>query len=621
MEHNPFIALLLITLLALVIPLLLGRFGSLQLPIVVGEIVAGVIIGSSGFNLVEPSATLDFLAEFGFAFLMFLSGLEVDFTLLLRGTRGGTWREKLTRPLATGTFILVLTLSLAIAITSVLAQFGILQSPILMGLILSTTSMGIVAPVLKERHLLGKQYGQVLLVAATLADFVTLLLLTVVIAVRSQGLTFDLLLLPVLLVAFVLVVRIGQSVVRIKWLNGLVDSLPHATAQIKVRGALALLVAFVVLAEALGAELILGAFLAGAIAKLISDRGTVDVHDKLDAIGYGFFIPIFFIMVGVNLHISSIVESPDAILLIPLLIAAAFIVKVIPSLVFRLQYSWRETLAGGFLLSSRLSLIIAASAIALEIGAITAAVEADIIIIATVTCVISPLIFNSLFKAKDEKARHGVIIIGSDQMTELVARRLYEHRYRDITIVSRNRARLHEFQLMGTSIINGHPGEIETLRSAGAETAESLLVLTQDPLLTFAVCSMAQETFGIPNIVAGVAEISTIQQLQHMDVRVVQPALATAMALEGALRFPTAFDVLTHQSGEDVEIAEVILRNRQFTGIPLHQISLPGNAVLLSVKREHIVIVPNGDTVLSEGDHIALLGSPESIADAVLCFS
>src|SRR5690606_23506262 len=108
-----------------------------------------------------------------------------------------------------------------------------------MALILSTTSLGIVAPVLKERRLMGNDYGQSLLIAASLADFATLLLLTVVIAVRSRGFTLDLLLIPALLLIFILVARAAKVFSRFRRLRRVLNELSHATAQIQVRGAFA----------------------------------------------------------------------------------------------------------------------------------------------------------------------------------------------------------------------------------------------------------------------------------------------------------------------------------------------------------------------------------------------
>ena len=364
MDHNPYSALLLITVLAVVVPILTSRIRRLRLPIVVGEIFAGVIIGHSGFNLVDSSPILQFLAEFGFAYLMFLSGLEVDFNLLLP-TRGNSakhawWKQ----PLPVAFILLTGTLGLALLGAYALSLLDGVQNPLLMALILSTTSLGVVVPVLKEREILDSRYGQYLLVAASIADFVTLLLLTIVIAINSQGLTLDLLLIPALLSLFVLAARIGQRFTEAAFLRRILSDLSSATAQIRVRGAFALMVSWVVLAEALGVELILGAFLAGAIASLIAGSTDVESREKLDAIGYGFFIPIFFIMVGVEFDLSALIESPSALLLIPVLVVLAALVKVIPASIFRFQFPWRASLAAGFLLSARLSLIIAAASIA-----------------------------------------------------------------------------------------------------------------------------------------------------------------------------------------------------------------------------------------------------------------
>jgi Kef-type K+ transport system membrane component KefB len=216
-EHNPFVALLLITGLALIVPILASRVRRITLPIVVGEIVAGIIIGRSGLNLIEGSPTLDFLAEFGFTYLMFLSGLEVDFDLLIPGSRRQAFNPR--RPLPMALLIFIGTLSLALGASLVLRNMGLVGSPLLMGLILSTTSLGVVVPVLKERKLTGTDFGQVMLVAASVADFATLLLLTLVIAIRSEGLTLDLLLIPVLLVAFILAVRLVQRYGRARILQ------------------------------------------------------------------------------------------------------------------------------------------------------------------------------------------------------------------------------------------------------------------------------------------------------------------------------------------------------------------------------------------------------------------
>lgn len=615
--HNPFVALLIITGLALVVPFILSQFRSIQLPIVVGEILAGVIIGRSGFDLVATSEILDFLAEFGFAYLMFLSGLEVDFSLITQMPEvGSSPREMVGQPLPMAVLILLATLTLGMLCALGFQTFDMVQSPFLMGLILSTTSLGVVAPVLKEKRLLGSRYGQSLLMAATLADFVTLVLLTIVIAVRSRGLTLDLLLIPVLLLLFVLAARIGQRFARMGWLQQAVQELSHATAQIQVRGAFALMVTWVVLAEAFGVEVILGAFLAGAIANLVGGPTSEPNQEKLDAVGYGFFIPIFFIMVGARLDLSTIITSPSALVLVPALLAASFLVKILPALILRTSFSWRDTLAGGLLLSARLSLIIAASEIALEIGVITQAVESDIVVVAILTTTFAPLLFNRIYRAQEVEERKGLIIVGADQMAELLSRRIKPHIAGPIRVIGDAATRNEDFRDAGFEMISGAGARESALREAGAEQAEALVIMNGDSGDTVHTARLAREVFGIPTVVVGISDVQMIPQLSRLGVRVVQPAIATAMAYEGALRFPTAFDVLIDET-DDVEIGETVLYNRAYVGRSLGRLRLPGNALILSIKRDHTVMVPHGATVLQYGDAIAMIGSPESVQAAI----
>lgn len=610
MESNPFIALLLITGLALIVPIILGRFRRLQLPIVVGEIFAGILIGRSGLNLVAESPTLQFLAEFGFAFLMFLSGLEIDFSIILtsRSDRDETFWK---RPLPFAVLMLLCTLTLSTIASIFLFQRGLVDDIVLVALILSTTSLGIVVPVLKENRLFSEEYGQFLLVSATVADFATLLLLTVDIAIQSSGLTLDLLLMPALLVLFVLSARFVNRIASRPIIQRALNEVSSATSQIRVRGAFALMVAWVVLAETLGVELILGAFLAGAIAGLLS-QDNENAREKLDAIGYGFFVPIFFIMVGVELDLGVFTESPEALLLIPLLVLIAFAVKIIPALLLRVKFNWRDSLAGGFLLSSRLSLIIAASSIALSIGAISEALNADVILLAVITASLAPFGFNQLFINQEEEGRSGTLIYGDDRIAEMLARNLLAHGEK-VTLLCASPERSEELERAGLTTLSGYPTCEEALLAAQPHTVQALVDLTTNPDDTLALCTLARETYGIPTVVSRIGDVDLIPKLTELGVKVVQPALATIMALEGALRFPTAFDVLM-AADEDIEVVEVVLTNRFLDNVPISRLNLPGNTLVLSIQRNQSVLVPQGDTRLRLGDHVGLIGNPESLS-------
>ncbi|NIM94775.1 MAG: hypothetical protein GTO18_13825, partial [Anaerolineales bacterium] len=438
---------------------------------------------------------------------------------------------------------------------------------------------------------------------------------TVVIAVQSSGVTLDLLLIPVLLLLFLLAVRSGPIFARIPILQRVVEELSSATAQIRVRGALALMVAWVVLAEALGVELILGAFLAGIIAGLLTGPDDANAREKLDAIGYGFFIPIFFIMVGVNFNLTALLESGRALLLLPLLVIIGFAVKVVPGLLYRINFSWREALSSGILQSARLSLIIAASAIALSIGAISEAFNAAIILLAIITVTLAPLIFHWIFPGITEERRLGIIIIGKDQLAEFLAERLSTSG-EPLAVICPDESRIEAFQQLGVNIVSRCPDLPDAMTQAGAETARALVDLTSSSEETMEVCRTGREHFDIPLVVSRISDVELIPNLQGMGVKVVQPALATAMALEGALRYPTAFDVLAHQT-EQVNVGEVNMTNKSLDGVALRKIRLPGDALILSLHRDQSVVVPDGDVVLQYGDRLGLIGSPDAVEQAM----
>ena len=614
-EHTAFFSLLLITLLAVIVPVVLSRLHIVRLPIVVGEILAGIVIGQSGFNLVQKTPTLDFLAEFGFTFLMFLSGLEVSFGMLSHSLRDGKKRFHAGGPIPLAFLNFGFTLLLATAIGFALKHFGMTRNGILMGLILSTTSLGIVVPILKERGMNATPYGQLVLVSSLLSDFATLLLLSLTIGVISHGFGFEILFFLVLLAAFLAAARLGQWAKRIPGLLRMIDELSHATGQLRVRGAFALMVILVALAQALGVELILGAFLAGAITSLLGGDDKTPLREKLDAIGYGFFVPIFFIMVGANFDLRALLSSSSALLLVPILIVAAYVVKFLPALVFLPANGWRKTFAAGALLSSRLSLIIAASAIALKLELVSPATNSAIILLAIVTCTVSPVLFNKILPAKGSAAqRGGVIILGTDQLAMLLGQRL-KQAGEEVILLGRDQEQLRGLSTIGMRAVLGEASDREVLRKANIAEARGLIAVTGSPELNLAVCKIAREEFNVPVIIARAEDPATIAELNQLNVKVVQPAMAVALALEGALHFPAAFGMMMNQD-DNVSMVDIPLRNAELAGRPLRRIKLAGDALVVGVHRGNQVLVPHGDTVLRQRDTLVVVGNPEALREA-----
>lgn len=612
-QESPFVPLLIITLLALLVPVFSSRMRIVRLPIVVGEILAGIIIGKSGFDLVQPSTTLKFLGEFGFTFLMFLSGLEVNFETLYAPTRGINKRPRWQNPVPLSTISFLLSLLLSAIFMLGLSAVTLTENPLLIGLILSTSSLGIVMPVLKEHGQTSNTYGQTLIITALISDFTTLLLLSTAIAFLSHGLSPDLLLFMVLLGFFVMMAKISRWANRIPLLAGITEELAHATAQIRVRGAFALMVIWVVLAEALGLEVILGAFLAGAIMSMNRQGKESQLRMKLDAIGYGFFIPIFFITVGAEFDLGSLMASRSSSFLVIALIISAYLIKLLPGLLFSVRFSWRQSIAAGTLLSSRLSLIIAVSAITLELGLISEATNAALIVVAIVTCTFSPFIFSRLLPHKPEAARKGVIILGTDQLATLLGFRLRQTGD-SVTYIDRDASELDGLKRDGFTCVSGDPRDENVWDRAGANNARALIAVTRAPKSLLVACQLAQERFGIPTIIARADNPQLVSALQSMNVRVVQPAMAVALALEGALHFPAAFNVLM-EKGDNVEVLDVPLQNPVCFGQTLRHLRLPGDALVLGIQRQGEVVVPHGDTVLRRNDLLMLVGSPESLEE------
>ncbi len=604
-----FLPLLIVTLLAFFIPIALSRFRAV--PIVVGEILAGIIIGPSLLGWIPPNEhTLELLAEIGFAFLMFLSGLEIDFTFLKAAP--AKKRRPLENPVILGGLTFTLTLLLAFFVSLGFFRAGFLPDPWMMTLILSTTSLGIVVPVLKERHMLASRLGQNLLVAALLADFLTMFLITVYVTIHVSGLSFDILLVTVLFVPLAFVYLLTNKDWKSSRLWRVLEDLSDATAQIKVRGAFALMMAFVVLAETLGVELILGAFLGGLVASLLSASGGESLRHKLDAVGYGFFIPLFFIDVGVQFDLNAFLSDRRAWLLFPLMLTSAFLIKLLAALVFRSGFSWKETLAGGFLLSARLSLIVAASSIGLRLGVISEAVNASIVLTAALTATISPLAFNLLLPDVSRRKRTVTVIFGSSDMALQVGRYLQAHGD-EIRFFVPRQEQCHRITNAGFAVcLPVSPAFSETIESLEKDIhVQTLLALDEDDEANLQVCRQAR-LHGVGNIIAFANNPARLREYRDADVRVTTAALFRPALLGLMARNPAIFDLLTATT-DDKDMREIPLENPALDGKRVSEIPWPEDVLILAIRREGELIVPHGHTRLARHDCISLLGRLDSL--------
>ncbi len=294
--------LFLVVLVAAAAPLALGFAPRLRLPSVVLELVAGIVLGPAVLGWVEVDLPVQILSLIGLAFLLFLSGLEID----VRTLRGALLRGAVLGYLV--------TLAIGVPVGLAMDAAGWVRSPVIIVIALSATSLGLIVPVLKDAGQTDGTVGQSAILAATVADFSAIVLLSLLFS-ASDGSTSSRLL---LLGGFVLLVAVTGLVVsragKVMRLGDVLVRLQDTTAEIRVRFAVVLLVAFTVLAERAGLESILGAFLAGVVVGMV-DRDSAShpsFRTKLEAIGFGFLIPVFFVSSGANLDLQGLLDQPSA---------------------------------------------------------------------------------------------------------------------------------------------------------------------------------------------------------------------------------------------------------------------------------------------------------------------
>jgi Kef-type K+ transport system membrane component KefB len=361
--------LLIVVAVAFAAPLALGFFPMVRLPSVVLEIVAGIVIGPSVLGIVEIDESISVISVIGLAFLLFLAGLEIDFDKL----RGRVLRLTLAG--------FVLSFAIALVVALLLKATGLIETPLLIAIILCATSLGVLIPVLKDAGQISSTFGQLIVAAGTIADFGAVILLSIFFS-GEGGVGATLLLIGSLVVLAVVVFIAVKTAERSSLLRDDLVRLQDTTSQIRVRGAVVLLVGFAAIADSLGLETILGAFMAGAILSLL-DRDEAMTHPqfrlKLEAMGFGIFIPVFFVASGVNYDVDALLSSASNVLMVPIFLAALVAARGLPALLYRNLLDARHTAIAGLMQATSLPFIVAAVAIGEDLDLIGAAEGAALI--------------------------------------------------------------------------------------------------------------------------------------------------------------------------------------------------------------------------------------------------
>ena len=375
-DTESFLVIVTVAALAAFLAALVGS--RLVVPVVVIEIVAGIVVGPEVLDLAESDEFIDFFSNLGLGMLFFFAGYEIDFERI----RGA--------PLRLGVLGWFMSLALAYALGGVLELSGLVLSLLFTGSAMATTAIGTLIPILTDAGELRTRFGTYLLGAGAVGEFGPILLITLVFSTKSAAANAAILLAFIILAvgtAFAAVGGAGRG-----W--PLIERTLETSGQLAIRIAVVLVFALGALASSLGLDLLLGGFVAGVIVRLALKGHEVRVFEsKLTAVGYGFFIPFFFITSGLEFDLSALTDDPIRLLELPLFLALFLVVRGVPALVlYRRELDHTDRLALAVFSSTQLPLVVAITTIAIEEGHMRAATAASLVGAAILSTMIFPLL-------------------------------------------------------------------------------------------------------------------------------------------------------------------------------------------------------------------------------------
>ncbi len=613
-----FYPLLIVAFLAFSIPILLSFLRLGRIPTVIVEIFMGYLVGKFIFPLFPDLnvETLEFLALSGFMFLMFLGGLEIDVTGIMQSfPRNSITPEKFLRnPLLFGLLSFLISLGLSVLLAGLLSNFIEIHNTWYFALIMVTTSVGIILPVLKGQNVLNTRFGQMVITTAAIADILSIILFSFTAFILKQGFKPRLLLILGLFFLFYLLYLLGQKLTKKKLIKQIGHQLSHASSQIQIRGTLFLILLFIVIAQFIGTEvMLLGAFLAGLLISVFMNRNRSILLIKLDGMAYGFFIPIFFIMVGANFDDKALLEMGNSpIVFLILLLLSMFLIKILPGMLWGKMFGRRKALAGGFLMSSRLSLIIAASKIGLDFGIITPGINAAFVLMAVLTCLISPLLFNHLHPANILQGdKH--IIVGGSSTAVLLARRLKLHGKKAV-LVEKDPVRYKNIKEKGLNVVKADGLDNNLYYELGIKPDNYVVVLTDSEDRNTQICQLLRSTYNHENIISKASSARIEYKLSKLQVDYLDSTRIMATTIENLIFRPQTYEALV-ETFENYQVEDIHLTNKKTAGKQIKEIPFHKDGQLILIRKNNKVEIPHGDTLLSEGDVITVMGTESALED------
>lgn len=375
-DGQSFLTIVVVAALAAVIAAQLAS--RLPVPVVVLEVVLGIVVGPELLGLAESDSFVDFFSSLGLGMLFFFAGYEIDFARL----KG--------QPIKLALVGWAVSLVLAFTIGGLLAWAGVVLSLALTGAAMTTTAVGTLIPILGDAGEMRTRFGTYMLAAGAVGEFGPILMITLFLSTArpvASALILVAFVVVSLLVALVAVRSVGRG-----W--KLVEQTMEGSSQLGVRLAVVLVFLLAFLAAELGLDLLLGGFMAGAIVRLALQGREVTVFEsKLTAVGYGFFIPFFFVVSGLKLDVGALADDPIRLLELPLFLACFLVVRGGPALLlYRKALDKRDRLSLAFFSATGLPLIVAITTVGVERGEMRASTAASLVAAGILSTSIFPLV-------------------------------------------------------------------------------------------------------------------------------------------------------------------------------------------------------------------------------------
>jgi Kef-type K+ transport system membrane component KefB len=374
-----------VSLVAALTPLLVALLPGPKIPQVVVFLLGGILIGPHVLGVAETD-NIQLLSDVGLGFLFLLAGYELD-PLLLRQRPG--------RLAITGW---LLSAVISVGVTGLLYSVGYIKDYVPVGLALTTTALGTLLPILRDNGMLGGQFGRHVFAAGAVGELFPILIIAVFLTKRGH---FIALASVVLVGVLAIVLSLVPWLARSKAVKRIIEEGQDATAQVTLRWAVVLLFALLAFAQRFGLDVVLGAMLAGIVLRIWTRRLNLDTENlerKFDTVGYGIFIPIFFISSGMTIDTPAIIHSPLRLLV---LLGLLLVVRGLPSLlVYRHDLEPRERVEMTFITATSLPLLIALAEIGEQDGVMLPATAAALVGAGVLSVLIYPLIAVGLYKSR-----------------------------------------------------------------------------------------------------------------------------------------------------------------------------------------------------------------------------